>query len=491
MAHPFLIAAGVALAIGPVIASAIHLFPPLWNAWQQFAFNMIPNNLPMMADLVEMRYRKKMSNGEYTETARKLGIAPELSERMYEAGQQMLSAGDYVTLWRRGEMDEGELKEKLESLRFAPDDIHNAQLATVFYPGPQDLVRFAVREVFTPALAQKYGIFDDFPPEFGVEAEKVGVSERVAHWYWGAHWELPSAQAGYEMLHRGVIGAETLRELLRARDVMPYWREKLMDISYRPLTRVDVRRMYRLGVLDEDAVTKAYRDLGYDDDNAKLMTDFTVRYESDEMAGVTRANIMSSYVKGIIESEDFDRYLAALGYPTEIVNFYRDQADFERAENTLDELSDELIARYNVGLLSLDNLQQILNDSNLPLTYINKVLQKVKQAQSQRTKLPTRSDLSGWYEKKIISDVQFYNYMKQLGYREDFIEYYIAEIRDDEDKPVVKKMSVSTYKRWYANKIIDKSQFLAALRKLNVAPVDIENILAEMEATSELDQGNA
>ena len=52
------------------------------------------------------------------------------------------------------------------------------------------------------------------------------------------------------MLHRGVIDTAELDMLLRAQDVMPFWRDRLTAIAYRPLTRVDVRRMYKQGVLN-------------------------------------------------------------------------------------------------------------------------------------------------------------------------------------------------------------------------------------------------
>ena len=83
---------------------------------------------------------------------------------------------------------------------------------------------------------------------------------------------LPSIGQGFEMLHRRVIEDADLDLLLRALDVMPFWREKLKDISYNPLTRVDVRRMHRIGVLEEEGVFNAYLDVGYNEENAQLMT---------------------------------------------------------------------------------------------------------------------------------------------------------------------------------------------------------------------------
>ena len=83
---------------------------------------------------------------------------------------------------------------------------------------------------------------------------KAGLPEEQARNYWAAHWELPSAQMGYAMFQRRIIDHETLVMLLKSLDIMPFWRDKLIEMSYNPLTRVDVRRMYGLGVLSEEEV---------------------------------------------------------------------------------------------------------------------------------------------------------------------------------------------------------------------------------------------
>ncbi|GAH93918.1 unnamed protein product, partial [marine sediment metagenome] len=44
------------------------------------------------------------------------------------------------------------------------------------------------------------------------------------------HWSLPSPSQGFEMLHRGVIDEAELNMLLRALDIMPFWREKLTKV---------------------------------------------------------------------------------------------------------------------------------------------------------------------------------------------------------------------------------------------------------------------
>ena len=145
-------------------------------------------------------------------------------------------------------------------------------------PPVADIITMAVREAFTPEIAARFGQYQDLPSEFVEWVGKKGLSKEWAERYWAAHWSLPSPQQGFEMLHRGIIGEADLHMLMRALDIMPYWRDKLIAMAYRPLSRVDVRRMYALGVLDVSGVRKAYTDLGYNNYNADLMTKFTIKY---------------------------------------------------------------------------------------------------------------------------------------------------------------------------------------------------------------------
>ena len=159
----------------------------------------------------------------------------------------------------------------------------------------------AVREVFNPVIVEKFGQDEDFPEQFAEYAAQQGISRFWAEKYWEAHWVLPSVQMGYEMLHRRVIDMETLKQLLAAQDIMPGWRDALIDISYKPYTRVDIRRMHDVGVLNDDEVYESYLDLGYSPDKAKNMTEFTIRLNDpdpddiDSLEGLTRAAIINSF----------------------------------------------------------------------------------------------------------------------------------------------------------------------------------------------------
>ncbi|GAJ02949.1 unnamed protein product, partial [marine sediment metagenome] len=157
-----------------------------------------------------------------------------------------------------------------------------------------------------------YAIISSFAG-FVITASKYVWAER----YWAAHWSLPSPQQGFEMLHRGVIGFDDLNMLLRALDVMPFWRDKLVEIAYRPLSRVDVRRMFKLGVLDVKGVRKAYTDIGYNPYNADLMTEFTIEYVKEAPKKISTTDALSAYKNHLIEVGELRNMLTDAGIQAE------------------------------------------------------------------------------------------------------------------------------------------------------------------------------
>ena len=204
-------------------------------------------------------------------------------------------------------------------------------------PPVADIITMAVREAFTPEIASRFGQYEGLPTQYVEWVQKKGLSREWAERYWAAHWSLPSPSQGFEMLHRGIITREDLMLLLRALDIMPFWRDKLVEMAYTPLTRVDVRRMYNLGVLNENEVRQAYKDIGYNDINANRLTQFTVKLleqattraeEQAEKAKIgkvqtwTSSQTLSFLKKGLITQNRARDEFYMLGYNTEHVNVY-------------------------------------------------------------------------------------------------------------------------------------------------------------------------
>lgn len=476
MAIPALvmIAGGLALMAG-------QMFPPLQEKWSQWMFDFWPNRIPNIAELIVLRYRGIINDAAFLDLCEKNGFNNDRARHLYQSQEKLIGEGDLVTAWRRGIIGENDLDKILHSHQYSDENINTIKKVTEYFPSAADLVTFAVREVYSPEVVQKFGQMEDLPERFITEARKAGLPEDQARNYWAAHWGLPSPLQGFEMLHRGVIDKSTLEMLLRALDVMPYWRDKLTEIAYNPLTRVDVRRMYGLGVLDRAGVKKAYLDIGYNDTNAELMTDFTIKYESNEDIGLTRASISKAYKTDLITREQFAEYLKRLGYAEDTINFYIEQVEYEKAEEQIELFVEDARQRYRLGDITIEDFRTVLNTLDLPATYVDSVINKELVSTYAKRKLPTKADVENWLKMQLIDETVYSDYMLRQGYSEADIIKYLEEINKEIDTSKAKPLSITIYQRWLKSKIMSEKAFTEVALNIGISPADIERFITEVK----------
>ncbi len=249
-----------------------------WRGDNLLNLRNIAYEVPNAMLMVQGGLVQGLGTEEIAKNIAKAGIHPEDVVTYVNAIMTKPATEDIVAYELRRDPSLSNLGTELRQIGIHPN--YNGLYKELAYqiPPVADIITMAVREAFTPAIAARFGQYQDLPSEFVDWVGKKGLSKEWAERYWAAHWSLPSPQQGFEMLHRGVIGEADLNMLMRALDIMPFWRDKLIQIAYRPLSRVDVRRMFALGVLDVSGVRKAYTDIGYNEYNADLMTQFTIRY---------------------------------------------------------------------------------------------------------------------------------------------------------------------------------------------------------------------
>jgi len=293
-------------------------------------------------------------------------------------------------------------------------------------PPVTDIITMAVREVFTPEVVQRFGQMEDLPPEFVTWAKQKGLSDYWASAYWAAHWILPSIGQGFEMLHRRVIDDSDLDLLLRALDVMPFWREKLKDISFRPLTRVDVRRMHRIGVLEEEGVFEAYLDVGYNEDNARKMTEFTVAFNMEAERELTKTDIIALYKKFAIERDAAKEMLIDIAFPEDTAELLMVRADLEIYASIKKEQIGYIKAAYIAGKIDEDEALSRLGKLNLPSKETNNLMESWELARKSKVKDLTIDNLKAFFTKQVITEAQLRIELGEIGYNAEDIGRFVT-----------------------------------------------------------------
>ena len=430
----------VGILLGATVGSSLGaVFAGPMEKIRQGSLEKTRPSLLMPNEIDELLRRHPDQIAIELEQLTKHGYSDELISARTLLRNTLLGAQDSISLWHRAEIQEDELDRRLGQLGYIDAEI--AGIKTLAYPIPpvQDLIRFAVREVFTPEIATEFGIFEDFPPDFSSEAGKHGLSEFWQLAYWGAHWELPSAQMGFEMLHRGVITTDQMDLLLRAADVMPYWRDKITAIAYSPFTRVDIRRMHKLGVLSDDDVTRAYMDIGYSPEKAKVLTEFTIRLNDpandidDEAKALTRAQVLRFFRDKLFSEDESMALLTDIGYDVPTAQLFITLEVLNEQERMLELRIRTIKAQYRNGLIDYNDAVVAFDALELPSARRELILAEVEMETEENVRLPTRADLDRFYKADLLEDIEYVKGVIDLGYSFETASKFLYLVSDSRE----------------------------------------------------------
>jgi len=470
----------ILMALG-LVTNIEGLLPPLARWMQQSQNSLIPNQIPDASTLLDLLRKNNIDPQLFKSAMARLGFNNDWQNILTTLTYQYPVIDEYIKLFRRGHIQYDRLAERASKEGYDKQALDELIRASEFFPQPPDLVRFAVREVYTPDIAQKFGMFEDLPQQYLDEAHKAGLPVEQAKNYWAAHWQLPSPNHGFEMFQRRIVNKDELTQLLRALDVMPFWRDKLIELAYNPLTRVDVRRMHALGVLDRNEVYDAYLDHGYSPENAERMTEFTEIYNGSEIEGITRSQIISSYVDGILNLEELKDWLYELGESEQVTAFHIQQAIYERTMKDINTKKNAYMEQYRLGMLDLNEVRSELFKDGLPSTFVENVINDLIIDKASKASIPTKTDANDWLEKQIIDESEYVNILRRLGYRDDDIIRYLQEFAIDTDTTRKEFLSKDVYIRWYKKGIMNYESFVKVFKEMNVSEEDINLLIAEIQ----------
>ncbi len=206
-------------------------------------------------------------------------------------------------------------------------------------PPLSELIRYMVRDTADNAIVQQFKL--DGEGETAFERKFTGpirqwavdqcVPEEVMRHSWRAHWRLPGFNQLSEMLHRLRPGAEgvenpvtidDVRTAMAQDDVLSFWIPKLLEISFRPLTRIDLRRAFTIGAITKDQVREGYKDLGYDETRANILADFSEKLKNNRVFSHRGIRLWKTEAIGRAEAKAI---LQTEGFPDDMIETALDQ----------------------------------------------------------------------------------------------------------------------------------------------------------------------
>lgn len=289
---------------GAVVSGVIDRFAGLLLRPVSVALSHIPDaTVPELEAAIGMWRRHLINTETLHNIAETYGVGQFLLDLIIKLGELRFPSDLALPLIHRDKNKWSFLKDDVTSL--GVDEKHLEALEELYWkvPGAGDVIRYAVREAYTPEIYKKFGQDQDFPTEALGDAEAAGIKEDRLRKEWISHWDLPGVAQGYEMYHRGIITLDELKVLLRARDVMPYWRDKLIDIAWDFPNRIELRMMARYGIVDKAYLVKVFEKIGVAEEYRSTIADMNIA------VGIL-TDLRTRYANGYINSDQVKQELA-------------------------------------------------------------------------------------------------------------------------------------------------------------------------------------
>jgi hypothetical protein len=320
-----------------------------------------PQYIPDQSGLDLAYLRDEISGDQWACLTRANGNVVGCAEWVLNAKQTRPDVHQVVQLYLRGDIKTREgLHERLRELGVL-DKLYEDNLIKLaeWVPGPPDIVTFMVRDVEDPRAVREGDLDKDFEEKFygpggaanpgplAKWARAHGLTEEVFRRYWRAHWRLPSPTQLYEMLHRlrpdrperkawerafnnatveeqaellkvepPIVTEEMCRRALELNDIAPAWIDRLMAVSYNPMTRTDALNAFHANVMTAEELRERLRDTGLDLPTATRTVELQEAIRARRNANIsgvwTVREIAREYGDGVLTSMAADQLLAPL-----------------------------------------------------------------------------------------------------------------------------------------------------------------------------------
>lgn len=429
--------------------SLAHLFTSSGPVGEQLDSTwraIVPNTRTPEDVCIALRLFNIIDNGEYNARMVHFGYPAGKAQEILTMAKSRLPADAVVTLGFRHKETADAIATKLRERGWVDEEAADYVEVMRPFPSAQDVVTWAAREAFSPDMIAKFGLAERMPSEYLDWAQRVGWDEEVAKRYWYSHWRYPGTLDVFEMRHRGVIGDSDVDAYFQQADMAPFWREGLLKIAYVPFTRVDIRRMHKIGLIKDEELSKYYQDIGYYGDKAEMLAQFTIKLNAGEAAEETevlsKAMLSRAFKLGMIDDAEYRQRLIDLKVPEAKADFY---VQVDNMTMAMDEAADWvslLRSQVKSGIITAQEAATKMASLGLSDRMVRHFTDLFESAVGETTRLPSKTDIKGWVQAKLISLDEAYTKLVQLGYAPSEIANYLElwSTADERYKAWIEKM---------------------------------------------------
>jgi hypothetical protein len=353
------------------------------------------------------------------------------------AGKFKFSALELMTLYKRDQIKRSDINTRLRELgSLHSEDEPELEQLFAQIPGPADIIRFMVRDTENPDVINTFKTDTNFDANFqGLLrdwARYQGVSEDNMRREWRAHWSIPSPTQLYEMLHRlrhdpvysashDVLG--DVRAALIQQDILPYWIDALLAVSYHPLTRTDLNRAFERGWIDGDAYLTGMYNNGYSDDDSRTLLRFVT---NEQIIAIKNSDWGRAYVQGHISIGQAIDQSQLEGFDPSLEARISEVLDPISAIELQTKQVQALIHQYKRCWITQDEMYKESDKMRIPASVIDWQLSWASEDSTCGSRREQASALCSALSEQVITASEYVSRMKKLRYDDTAINTYLT-----------------------------------------------------------------
>lgn len=394
----------------------------------------LSSDLPNLNDIntiVLAYFRGELSHDAFIQEIAKYGLNEERANQLLISRSVLVGLSDLKTALQRGLISEDQHDFILSQYGMAQGTISIIKSVYELLPSPTDITRMADKHIFATDIPQIFGQNSELDQGYLDDMALWGISNDNVRKLWASHWSLPGLQETFDMWHRGFISDTELDIFFKLTDILPFFRDKLKLLSHNLVTRVDIRRMYHVGVYSQAQVFDAYKRSGYSDKDAADLTTFTVENDrlselpkATRLRNLTESLVVKAFKKQVISKQDAINRLMLVGYTTSDASLI---LDLETQTATLDKLPDKteyyhdkarkrVLDDYAKGVFSRDEALQYLIEIGVPQTEAAQELYYAEIERIEQLKSLVINHIRQAYTKGQITKADATNLMLTYGF---------------------------------------------------------------------------
>lgn len=383
------------------------------------------------------------------------GFCVEPMSKLLNFHRTKFNPAQLLDLLRREVISEDRYKAEFKQWGYMGDgDPKDYETINQFIPPIQDLIHFMVRDVFDVQKRDIYAPNDDFNAKWSAKAKDFGhyqgINSEVAELYWRAHWVIPPTGALYDFYHRQRVRQipgepqftyARLEEALRINDNNPKFIPYMIQASQHLLTRVDVRRAYRLGILNEQDVEDNYLMRGYAPQDAVSLREYA---KQDKEQFLLARRETKLYRAGTIGVDEWRRGIARYNPTPQQIQYVEHITSLERRRPLLKKCIKFVEKSFIDNEIDMQQARAQLTALGMAPDNVNEALQGFFCVKRSQPKSLSVSQLGQRFELALITSGVFHDNLVELGYEpvdaNRIIDIYVAKRQVKSDKEDAKSL---------------------------------------------------